>query len=108
MNRRPAASVAVLADIHGNLPALSAVLAEADVADAKAGEPGIGGQPGPGGGAGVAGAVVLDQADAQVRRDHLVQHRQEGGERGRVVAGDALGDNLPVPILSSLILPGCF
>jgi hypothetical protein len=29
MAQRPAASVAVLADIHGNLPALSAVLAEA-------------------------------------------------------------------------------
>ncbi len=36
MTRRTAASVAVLADIHGNLPALSAVLAEADVADAEA------------------------------------------------------------------------
>ena len=36
MTQRPAASVAVLADIHGNLPALSAVLAEADVADAEA------------------------------------------------------------------------
>jgi putative phosphoesterase len=34
--RQPAASVAVLADIHGNLPALSAVLAEADVAAAAA------------------------------------------------------------------------
>ena len=36
MTQRPAASVAVLADIHGNLPALSAVLAEADVAAAEA------------------------------------------------------------------------
>ena len=36
MTRQPAASVAVLADIHGNLPALSAVLAEADVAAADA------------------------------------------------------------------------
>jgi predicted phosphodiesterase len=34
--RQPAASVAVLADIHGNLPALSAVLAEPDVATADA------------------------------------------------------------------------
>jgi predicted phosphodiesterase len=34
--RQPAASVAVLADIHGNLPALGAVLAEADVAAADA------------------------------------------------------------------------
>jgi predicted phosphodiesterase len=33
---QPAASVAVLADIHGNLPALNAVLAEADVVDAEA------------------------------------------------------------------------
>ena len=36
MKRQPAASVAVLADIHGNLPALSAVLAEPDVAAADA------------------------------------------------------------------------
>jgi predicted phosphodiesterase len=36
MTQRRAASVAVLADVHGNLPALSAVLAEADVADADA------------------------------------------------------------------------
>ena len=36
MAQRRAVSVAVLADIHGNLPALSAVLAEADVADAEA------------------------------------------------------------------------
>ena len=36
MIRQPAASVAVLADIHGNLPALSAVLAESDVAAADA------------------------------------------------------------------------
>jgi len=36
MTQRRAASVAVLADIHGNLPALSAVLAEADVAEAEA------------------------------------------------------------------------
>ena len=36
MIRQPAASVAVLADIHGNLPALRAVLAEADVTAADA------------------------------------------------------------------------
>jgi predicted phosphodiesterase len=36
MTQRRAAAVAVLADIHGNLPALRAVLAEADVADAEA------------------------------------------------------------------------
>ena len=36
MTQRRAASVAVLADIHGNLPALTAVLAEADVAAADA------------------------------------------------------------------------
>jgi predicted phosphodiesterase len=34
MTRQPVASVAVLADIHGNRPALDAVLAEADVAGA--------------------------------------------------------------------------
>jgi predicted phosphodiesterase len=34
MTQRSAASVAVLADIHGNLPALNAVLAEVDVAAA--------------------------------------------------------------------------
>jgi predicted phosphodiesterase len=36
MTQRRAASVAVLADIHGNLPALDAVLAEPDVAAADA------------------------------------------------------------------------
>ncbi len=36
MTQRPAASVAVLADIHGNLPALRAVLAEAEAAGAQA------------------------------------------------------------------------
>jgi predicted phosphodiesterase len=36
MAHRQAALVAVLADIHGNLPALSAVLAEPDVAAADA------------------------------------------------------------------------
>jgi len=36
MTQRTAASVAVLADIHGNLPALRAVLAEPDVAAAEA------------------------------------------------------------------------
>jgi predicted phosphodiesterase len=36
VTRQPFASVAVLADIHGNLPALRAVLAEPDVAAAEA------------------------------------------------------------------------
>jgi predicted phosphodiesterase len=36
MAYRQAGSVAVLADVHGNLPALSAVLAEPDVAAADA------------------------------------------------------------------------
>jgi predicted phosphodiesterase len=36
MTKRPVASVAVLSDIHANLPALNAVLAEADVAAADA------------------------------------------------------------------------
>jgi transposase len=58
------------------------------------GEPGVRGDPCPAGLGGVAGAVVHDQVDPQVRGRALIEHGQEPDEGDGVVAGDPLGDDL--------------